>query len=50
MDHHTALKLVPLQLAHLKPSGCIELGPLNTKEGDVLALNVFSQKWIIIQL
>ena len=32
MDHHTALKLVPLQLAHLKTSGYIEFGPLNTKE------------------
>ena len=30
-DHHTALKLVPLQLAHLKTSGCAEFGPLNTK-------------------
>ena len=49
MDHHTALKLVPLEAAHLKTSGCIEFGPLNTKESDVLAQNVFSQKWIIIQ-
>ena len=49
-DHHTALKLVPLQLAHLKTSGCTEFGPLNTKESDVSAQNVFSQKWIIIQL
>ena len=37
MDHHTALKLVPLQSALLKISGCIEFGPLNTKESDVLA-------------
>ena len=50
MDHHTALKLVPLLLAHLKTSGCTEFGPLNTKESDVLAQNVFSQKQIIIQL
>ena len=28
----------------------IEFGPLNTKESDVLAQNVFSQKWIIKQL
>ena len=49
-DHHTALKLVPLQLAHLKTSGCTEFGPLNMKESDVLAQNVFSQKWIIIKL
>ena len=49
-DHHTALKLVQLQLACLKSSGCTEFGPLNTKESDVLAQNVFSQKWIIIQL
>ena len=49
MDHHTALGLVPLQLACLKISGCIEFGPLNTKESDVVAQNVFSQKWIIIQ-
>ena len=50
MDHHTALKLVPLSLACLKTSGCAEFGPLNTKESDVLAQNVFSQKQIIIQL
>ena len=49
-DHHTALKLVPLQLACLKTSGCAEFGPLNMKESDVLAQNVFSQKQIIIQL
>ena len=49
-DHHTALKLGPLQLAHLKTSGCAEFGPLNTMESDVLTQNVFSQKWIIIQL
>ena len=49
-DHHTALKFVPLWLAHLKMSGCTEFGPLNTKESDVLAQNVFSLKKIIIQL
>ena len=49
-NHHTALKLVPLQLEHLKTSGCAEFGPLNSKESDVLAQNVFSQKWIIIKL
>ena len=50
-DHHTALKLVPLKLAHCwKPQWCTEFGPLNTKESDVLTQNVFSQKWIIIQL
>ena len=46
----SALKLVPLILACLKTSGCTEFGPLNTKERDVLAQNVFSQKQIIIQL
>ena len=30
-DHHTALKLVPLWLACLITSGCMEFGPLNTK-------------------
>ena len=50
MDHHKALKLVPLQLAHLKTSGCAEFGPLNMKESDVLAQNVFYQKQIIIKL
>ena len=45
-DHHTALKLVPLHWACLKTSGCTEFGPLNTKESDVLAQNVFSQKFI----
>ena len=49
-DHHTALKLGPLQLTHLKTSGSAGFGPLNTKESDVLFQNVFSQKWIIIQL
>ena len=44
MGYHTALKLVPLQLACLKTTGCTEFGPLNTKESDVLAQNVFSQK------
>ena len=50
MDHHTALKCAPLQSACLKTSGCTEFDPLNTKESDVIAQNVFSQKWIIIQL
>ena len=50
MDHHTALICVPLQSACLKTSGCAEFDPLNTKESDVIAQNVFSQKWIIIQL
>ena len=50
MDHHTALKLVPLQLACLKTSGCSEFGPLNTQESDVLAQNVFFQTGITIQL
>ena len=49
-DHHTAVKFVPLWLAHLITSGCTEFGLLNTKESDVLAQNVFSQKQIIIQL
>ena len=44
MDHHTAIKLVPLQLACLKISGCTEFGALNTKEHDVLAKKcVFSE-------
>ena len=50
MDHHTALKLVPLWSSHLKTSGYTKFHPLNTKESDVLAQNVFSQKQIIIQL
>ena len=50
MDQHTALKLVAMQLACLRTSGCAEFGPPNTKESDVLFQNVFSQKWIIIQL
>ena len=50
MDHHTALKLAPLQSACLKTWGCTDFDPLNTKESDVIAQNVFSQKWIIIQL
>ena len=50
MDHHTALKCIPLQSACLKTSGCTDFDPLNTKESDVIAQNVFSQKWIIIQL
>ena len=40
MDHHPALRLVPLQSACLKTSGCAEFGPLNTKESDALAQNV----------
>ena len=43
MDHHKALKPVPLQLEHLKTSGCAEFGPLNMKESNVLAQNVFSE-------
>ena len=50
IDHHTALKLVPLQLTHQKTSGCAEFGPLYTKKNDISAQNVFSQKQIIIQL
>ena len=50
MDHHTTLKLLPMQLAHLKTSGCTEFGLLNSKESEFVAQNVFSQKWIIIQL
>ena len=46
----SALKLAPLQLACLETLGCAEFCPLNTKEIDFLAQNVFSQKWIIIQL
>ena len=46
-DHHTALKLVPLQSACLKTSGCNEFDPPNTKESDIIAQNAFSQKWII---
>ena len=49
-DHHTALKFIPLQSACLKASGCTEFCLLNTKESDVSAQNVFSQKVIIIQL
>ena len=30
-----------------KPQGTLEFGPPNTKESDILAQNVFSQKWII---
>ena len=42
---------VPLWSACLKTSGyALEFGPPNTKESDVLFQNVFSQKWIIIQL
>ena len=48
--HHTPLLLVPLWLTHLKMSGCTEFGPLNTKESDVFAHNVVSNKQIIIQL
>ena len=44
MDLHTALKLVPLQLAWLKTSGCAEFGPLNTKESDCFSPKcVFSE-------
>ena len=50
IHHHTALILVPLQLACLKTSGCTEFCPLNTKESDDLVQNEFSQKYIIIQL
>ena len=50
MDQHTALKLVAMQLACLRTSGCAEFGPPNTKESDVLFQNVFLQKQIIIQL
>ena len=50
VDSHTALKLVPLWSSHLKTSGYTKFHPLNTKKSDVLAQNVFSQKWIIIQL
>ena len=50
MDHHTVLKPLQLWLACLKSSGGTAFGPLNTKKSDVLAQNVFSQKWIIIQL
>ena len=49
MDN-TDLKLVPLGLACLKTSGCTDFDPLNTKKRDVIAQNVFSQKWILIQL
>ena len=34
MNHHTALKLVPLHSACLKTSGFVEFSPLNTKESD----------------
>ena len=48
---YAALKLVPLWSACLETSGyALEFGPLNTKESDVLFQNVFSQKWIIVQL
>ena len=40
IHHNTALKLVPLQLACLKNSGCTEFGPLNTKKSDFLTQNV----------
>ena len=48
--HHTPLLLVPLWLTHLKMSACTEFGPLNTKESDVFAHNVVSNRQIIIQL
>ena len=41
MDHHTALKLVPLWSSHLKTSECTKFGPLNTKKSDMLTQNVF---------
>ena len=40
MDHHTALKLVPLWSSDLKTSECTEFGPLNTKKSDILTQNV----------
>ena len=49
MDHHTALKLVPLWSSDLKTSECTKFGPLITKKSDMLTQNVFSQKQIIIQ-
>ena len=49
-DHHTALKLGPLQLTHLKTSGSAEFGHLNTKKVVFYSKNVFYQKQIIIQL
>ena len=39
----SALKLVLLQLAYLKTSGCAEFGPLNTKESD------FSPKYVSLR-
>ena len=41
MDHHTALKLVPLWSSDLKTSECTEFGPLTIKESDFFAQNVF---------
>ena len=49
MDHHTALKLVPV-IGTCENLRVHWIGPLNTMESDVLAQNVFSQKQIIIQL
>ena len=46
MDHHTALKLVPLWSSYLKTSVWYS----KYKESDVLGQNVFPQKQIIIQL
>ena len=43
MDDYAALKLVPLQLACIKTSGCTEFGPLDTKESDVQPKCVFSE-------
>ena len=37
MDHHTALKLVPLWSSHLKTSGYTKFHPLNTKKSDVFS-------------
>ena len=41
MDHHTALKLVPLWSSDLKTSECTEFGSLNTKKSVVLSQNLF---------
>ena len=40
MDHHTALKLVPLWSSDLKTSECTVFDPLNTMKSDVLAQDV----------
>ena len=41
MDHHTALKVVPLWSSDLKTSECTEFGPLNTKKSDVLSQKLY---------